>query len=29
GKIVACAYWIEESTRVVRCDSFATLRLPL
>ncbi|HVQ96220.1 MAG TPA: hypothetical protein VMU51_34700 [Mycobacteriales bacterium] len=29
GNIVVCAYWIEESNRVVRCDSFATLGLPL
>ena len=29
GSIVACAYWIEESNRTVRCDSFATLSLPL
>jgi hypothetical protein len=29
GAVVVCAYWIEESTRIVRCDSFATLNLPL
>jgi hypothetical protein len=29
GTVVACSYWIEESTRTVRCDSFATLNLPL
>jgi hypothetical protein len=29
GNVVACAYWIAESNRVVRCDSFATLSLPL
>jgi hypothetical protein len=29
GNVVACAYWIEESSRTVRCDSFATLGLPL
>jgi hypothetical protein len=29
GNVVACAYWVEESSRVVRCDSFASLRLPL
>jgi hypothetical protein len=29
GNTVACAYWIEESTRTVRRDSFATLSLPL
>jgi hypothetical protein len=28
GTIVTCAYWIEESRGTVRCDSFATLRLP-
>lgn len=27
--VVACAYWIEESGRAVRCDSFATLSRPL
>ena len=29
GRVVVCSYWIEESTRTVRCDSFATLNLPL
>lgn len=29
GCVVVCSYWIEESTRTVRCDSFATLSLPL
>lgn len=29
GKVVVCSYWIAESTRTVRCDSFATLSLPL
>ena len=29
GKVVACSYWIEESTHTVRCDQFATLSLPL
>lgn len=28
-RVVACAYWIEESSGTVRCDSFATLSLPL
>jgi hypothetical protein len=28
GGVVVCAYWIEEATHTVRCDSFATLRLP-
>jgi hypothetical protein len=29
GHVVACSYWIEESTRTVRCDNFATLSMPL
>lgn len=29
GFVVVCSYWIQESTRTVRCDSFATLSLPL
>jgi hypothetical protein len=29
GTVVVCTYWIEESTRTVRCDGFATLNLPL
>jgi hypothetical protein len=29
GQVVACAYWIYEATRTVRCDSFATLSHPL
>lgn len=29
GNVVVCSYWIEESRRVVRCDSFATLSQPL
>ena len=29
GTVVTCAYWIEEDRKVVRCDSFATLSLPL
>jgi hypothetical protein len=29
GHVVTCSYWIRESERVVRCDSFATLSLPL
>ena len=24
-----CSYWIEESTRTVRCDSIATLNMPV
>lgn len=29
GHVVTCSYWIEESTRTVRCDNFGTLSLPL
>jgi hypothetical protein len=29
GTIVTCSYWIDESTRTLRCDSFATLSLPI
>lgn len=29
GRVVVCSYWVEESTRTVRCDSFATLNLPV
>jgi hypothetical protein len=29
GTVVACSYWIFESSRTVRCDSIATLSLPL
>lgn len=29
GVVVACAYWIEESSHTVRCDSFASLSQPL
>ena len=29
GHVVVCSYWIEETRRAVRCDSFATLNLPL
>lgn len=29
GHVVACSYWIEEESHCVRCDSFATLSLPL
>lgn len=28
-RVVVCSYWIEESRRIVRCDNFATLNLPL
>jgi hypothetical protein len=27
--VVACSYWIDESTRTVRCDSIATLSFPV
>jgi hypothetical protein len=27
GYVVGCAYWIEEGSRTVQCDSFATLSL--
>ncbi|OLB75965.1 MAG: hypothetical protein AUI14_19955 [Actinobacteria bacterium 13_2_20CM_2_71_6] len=27
ASVVVCGYWIEESTRTVRCDSFAKLTL--
>lgn len=29
GEVVVCSYWIEWQRHVVRCDSFATLNLPL
>ena len=29
GHAVVCSYWIEETRRAIRCDSFATLNLPL
>jgi hypothetical protein len=29
GRVVVCSYWIEESSRVVRCDNFGTLNRPL
>lgn len=28
-QIVVCSYWIEERSRTVVCNSFATLDLPL
>jgi hypothetical protein len=28
GRIVTCAYWIQEATHTLRCDSFATLHWP-
>lgn len=29
GSIVTCGYWIFEEDRRIRCDSYATLSLPL
>lgn len=29
GRAVVCAYFVEERRRALRCDSFATLNLPL
>ncbi|HEV2888170.1 MAG TPA: hypothetical protein VGX49_14755 [Jatrophihabitans sp.] len=29
GSVVVCGYWVFEESRRVRCDSFATLSLPL
>jgi len=29
GQVVVCSYWIFESSRTIRCDSIATLSLPL
>lgn len=29
GRVVVCSYWIVESEHLVRCNSFATLGLPL
>lgn len=29
GNVVTCSYWIDESRRIVRCDNFGTLSLPL
>jgi hypothetical protein len=29
GHVVVCNYWIFESERLLRCDSFATLGLPI
>jgi hypothetical protein len=28
-RVVVCSYWITEVTHVVRCESFATLSLPI
>jgi hypothetical protein len=29
GRVVVCSYWIFEASRTVRCDSIATLNLPV
>jgi hypothetical protein len=29
GNAVACSYWIEETTRTVRCNSITTLSQPI
>ena len=29
GRVVVCSYWIVESQHLIRCNSFATLSLPL
>jgi hypothetical protein len=29
GVVVACSFWIFELTRTVKCNSFATLSLPI
>lgn len=29
GHVVVCCYWIEELRKTLRCDSFATLSLPI
>ncbi|MDN5916948.1 MAG: hypothetical protein L0I76_17890 [Pseudonocardia sp.] len=29
GQVVACSYWLFERERVVRCNSIASLSLPL
>jgi hypothetical protein len=29
GQVAVCSYWIQESTRTVRCDNIATLNLPV
>jgi hypothetical protein len=29
GRVVVCSYWVHESQRMVRCDSVATLNLPI
>jgi len=29
AQVIACSYWIEASTRSVRCNGFARLSLPI
>lgn len=29
SSVVVCSYWIEESSHLVRCESFATLGMPI
>ena len=29
GQVVTCAYWIEEVSHTLRCDSFATMSWPV
>ena len=29
GRVVVCSYWVQERQRTVRCDSVATLNLPI
>jgi hypothetical protein len=29
GRVVCCSYWIFEERHLVRCNSFATLNLPI
>lgn len=29
GRVVVCSHWVHESQRTVRCDSVATLNLPI
>ena len=29
GRVVVCSYWIFESEHLIRCNSFATLGLPI
>jgi hypothetical protein len=29
GQVVCCSYWIEETTRTIRCDLISTLNWPV